>query len=489
MNDSLLAPDPAPDSAALVDQLHQLGRTQRFATVLADPPWRFANRTGKVAPEHRRLTRYPTMDVDAIGALPVAECVQEPAHLYLWVPNALLPWGLQVMNNWGFCVGIGTRVLTEDMRWLPAEELVVGQKLLAFDEYPVNRQCNGSNGRRYYRKASVVSTGIERMDSYRIILENGQELIASSEHPWLMRTAASGREKMIRWIATRDLPRKLAHHSRRHPLTMPVIAPVCLPDRSYAAGFLSAAFDSEGNFRPNGGGLAFAQKTNALRQRVKMLLEEKQYAFGDYHYDYNSAPQMIIKGGLSEVLRFLMENRPPRLLDVFKAGDFNASIYNRASVKIEAVEYIGDQDCVTLMTDTGTYIAEGFGAHNTYKTNIVWHKLRQDGGSDGRGVGFYFRNVTELLLFGVRGKHARTLAPGRRQVNYIGARKREHSRKPDEQYTLIEQCSRAPYLELFARGAPARPGWTAWGDQAAAPYAPTWDTYAYNSATDATISA
>ena len=69
-----------------------------------------------------------------------------------------------------------------------------------------------------------------------------------------------------------------------------------------------------------------------------------------------------------------------------------------------------------------------------YKCNIVWHKVRKDGGSDGRGVGFYFRNVTELLLFGVRGKDARTLAAGRRQVNLIATRKREHSRKPDELY-------------------------------------------------------
>ena len=73
-----------------------------------------------------------------------------------------------------------------------------------------------------------------------------------------------------------------------------------------------------------------------------------------------------------------------------------------------------------------------------YKSNIVWHKIRKDGGSDGRGVGFYFRNVTELVLFGVRGKNARTLAPGRRQVNLIGTQKREHSRKPDEIYDLIE---------------------------------------------------
>jgi N6-adenosine-specific RNA methylase IME4 len=102
-----------------------------------------------------------------------------------------------------------------------------------------------------------------------------------------------------------------------------------------------------------------------------------------------------------------------------------------------------------------------------YKTNIVWHKVRADGQSDGRGVGFYFRNVTELVLFGVRGRDARTLAPGRRQVNYLATRKREHSRKPDELYsTFVERCSPAPYLELFARGAP-RPGWDAWGREAA----------------------
>jgi N6-adenosine-specific RNA methylase IME4 len=98
----------------------------------------------------------------------------------------------------------------------------------------------------------------------------------------------------------------------------------------------------------------------------------------------------------------------------------------------------------------------------TYKTNLVWYKVRKDGGPDGRGVGFYFRNVTELVLFGVRG-HLRTLPPGRRQVNVIVSRKREHSRKPDEQYDIIEACSPGPYLELFARH--SRPGWTQWGNE------------------------
>ena len=206
--------DGCPTTPNAADDLLATAAGRRFATVMADPPWRFQNATGKVAPEHRRLNRYATMTLDDIKALPLPRIAAEPSHLYLWVPNALLPEGLAVMAAWGF----------------------------------------------------------------------------------------------------------------------------------------------------------------------------------------------------------------------------------------------------------------------RYKANVVWHKVRRDGGSDGRGVGFYFRNVTELLLFGVLGKNARTLPPGRTRVNMLQTRKREHSRKPDEQYGLIESCSPGPYLELFGRG--IRDGWTTWGDQAAEGYRPTWATYA-----------
>jgi Transcriptional activator, adenine-specific DNA methyltransferase len=189
---------------------------RRFSTILADPPWQFQNRTGKIAPEHKRLSRYNTMSLDQICALPVAKVAADPAHLYLWVPNALLPDGLKVMEAWGF----------------------------------------------------------------------------------------------------------------------------------------------------------------------------------------------------------------------------------------------------------------------RYVSNLVWEKVRKDGAPDGRGVGFYFRNVTELLLFGVRGKNARTLAPGRRQVNIIRSRKREHSRKPDEQYDIIERCSWGSKLEIFARG--RRDGWFCWGNQAEV-YEIDWPTYKFRS--------
>lgn len=114
------------------------------------------------------------------------------------------------------------------------------------------------------------------------------------------------------------------------------------------------------------------------------------------------------------------------------------------------------------MLEDGLRVMRAWGF--TYKSNIVWHKIRKDGGSDGRGVGFYFRNVTELILFGVRGKDVRTLRPGRTQVNLIATRKREHSRKPDEVHELIESCSWGPYLELFART--RRESWTIWGNEA-----------------------
>ncbi len=123
----------------------------------------------------------------------------------------------------------------------------------------------------------------------------------------------------------------------------------------------------------------------------------------------------------------------------------------------------------------GLQVMEAWGFK--YKTNLIWHKIRKDGGPDGRGVGFYFRNTTEIILFGIRGK-IRTLAPGRTQVNIIKTQKREHSKKPDELYDIIEACSPGPYLELFARG--KRKKWDQWGNQVD-DYSPDWPTYSNNS--------
>ena len=116
--------------------------------------------------------------------------------------------------------------------------------------------------------------------------------------------------------------------------------------------------------------------------------------------------------------------------------------------------------CPNALLQEGLEVMKAWGFQ--YKSNIVWHKIRKDGGSDGRGVGFYFRNVTEMILFGIKGR-MRTLDPGRSQVNFLATQKREHSRKPDEIFDIIESCSPGPYLELFARF--PRIGWSQWGNE------------------------
>ena len=151
-------------------------------------------------------------------------------------------------------------------------------------------------------------------------------------------------------------------------------------------------------------------------------------------------------------------------------------------IKDMPIETIADERSHLYLWVPNALLAEGLQVMESwgfkYKTNMIWYKIRKDGGPDRRGVGFYFRNVTEVILFGVRGKKVRTLQPGRSQANIISSRKREHSRKPDEQYEVIESCSWGPYLELFGRG--TRKGWTTWGNQSEE-YVPDWKTYSNHS--------
>lgn len=150
-------------------------------------------------------------------------------------------------------------------------------------------------------------------------------------------------------------------------------------------------------------------------------------------------------------------------------------------IKKMPIEEISDEKAHLYLWVPNAMIPDGLAVMDAwgfeYKSIIIWEKVRKDGGPDGRGVGFYFRNVTEPLLFGIKKKSMpnRTLAPARSQVNLIRTRKREHSRKPDEIIPIIENCSSGPRIELFARG--DREGWDMWGNQATADYEPDWNTY------------
>ncbi len=149
-------------------------------------------------------------------------------------------------------------------------------------------------------------------------------------------------------------------------------------------------------------------------------------------------------------------------------------------IKQLPVSEVADDKCHLYLWVPNALLPSGLEVLNAwgfeYKTNIIWEKIRKDGMPDGRGVGFYFRNVTEILLFGIKGNNNRTLAAGRTQVNLIRSMKQEHSKKPIEFISLIERCSSAPFLELFARG--QRDNWDMWGNQANIDYEPTWNTYA-----------
>jgi len=114
------------------------------------------------------------------------------------------------------------------------------------------------------------------------------------------------------------------------------------------------------------------------------------------------------------------------------------------------------------LVDLGLHVMKEWGFE--YKTMLIWYKIRKDGGPDRRGVGFYFRNVTEVVLFGNRGQ-LRTLQPGRSQENIITTQKRGHSIKPDELYEIIESCTPPALFFRIYSARRTRNNWISWGDE------------------------
>ncbi len=71
----------------------------KFATIVADPPWRYGNTSTRGAAEDH----YPTMSIEELCALDVArERSADHAHLYLWATAGHLPEAFTVMQAWGF---------------------------------------------------------------------------------------------------------------------------------------------------------------------------------------------------------------------------------------------------------------------------------------------------------------------------------------------------------------------------------------------------
>ncbi|MBA7537736.1 hypothetical protein ES705_30005 [subsurface metagenome] len=408
---------------------------EKYRIVLADPPWNYSN----TMPEYfiEQGDHYSLMTIDEICALPIKKITTENSILFLWVTSPILEECFSVIKAWGFCCAIGTKILTDDLRWVNAETLKVGNRLLTFDE-------ERRNGRRYFKWGKVLSTGIESYPCYEITMGSGKKLVCTEEHAWLMRTSLTGRESSHRWIKTNKIEKHMNHHARTKPLGISRLVPVAMPDMSYESGFLAAAFDSEGNWRKKKGGLLFAQKDNILLQQVSNFLHTKKYPFSQYANKTNDTLQLGLTGGIDNALRFMMEFRPPRLIENWLETDISKiSLYNRTTDSIVAVKKIGKCDVVVLTTNTGTYFAEGFGAHNTYKSSFVWDKIKHN-------MGHYNSLRHELLLVCTKG----SCRPDTNKLydSVVSIERTEHSEKPKYFRELIDMLyPTGRRIEIFAR--------------------------------------
>lgn len=129
------------------------------------------------------------------------------------------------------------------------------------------------------------------------------------------------------------------------------------------------------------------------------------------------------------------------------------------------VQELAARDCALVMWTTAPFLALslqlmaswGF----TYKTAGAWAKQSARANGLAFGTGYIFRSAAEFYLVGTRGSPTVT---SRRVRNLIVAPVMEHSRKPDQLHTDLEQLwPKARRCELFARR--QRAGWDCWGNQ------------------------
>ena len=262
-----------------------------------------------------------------------------------------------------YCVTPETRILTSDLRWVRADSIKVGDKLIGFDENPPKRY-----GQRKFNETLVEDVGAIERPCYEVTLNDGTKVTCSEEHQWLVFTAGS----RTVWKQTKDL------------VSTDRIYKVCdvwedLP-QDYRLGYLSASFDGEGCLTQVNGKiqqLTFSQRDNAMLKQVKEYLTD----FGfDYNADYfdkrkldkgkDPVYKLFIKGGKRELLRFLGSVRPRRLLENFDPnqlgtvrcsnGDLGSDIHPR----VESIKYVGTKKVIPIRTTSHTYVAEGLASHN-----------------------------------------------------------------------------------------------------------------------------
>lgn len=259
-----------------------------------------------------------------------------------------------------FCVGVGTKILTDELLWAPIESLRVGDGIVGFEE-------TTSSTARHYEHTGVTSTRTETRPVYEITLETGEVLTSTPEHRWLMNTSVAGMERTLRWIRTDELPQLLKDVRRQYPLCLPRIMPKAEPQGSHETGFLGAAFDGEGWVRGatgRGATIGFGQNPNLMLSRTENYLHNTGFRFSRRERK-DGLVTLNILGGQQEQLRFLMEVQPTFLIEKLVTRSLSRmKVIQHQRVPIKKVQFVGEKPVVVMSTSTGTYIAEGFGAHN-----------------------------------------------------------------------------------------------------------------------------
>lgn len=261
----------------------------------------------------------------------------------------------QVANN--YCVGVDERVLTADLQWVRAGDLVEGQPLYAVDEEAPDRQ-----GRRW-APAQVVSNEIQTLPAVRVVFEDGSSLVCTSEHPFLARTIRKHGPGKYRWVQARDLM------SRPYAVAKPLDA--WDEPTDYDTGWMGGLLDGEGSLVRAAGhespsALSFAQKTGDVLDRALKILDRDGFDVSVYERAGDDVRNVRISGGYPEVLRALGTYRPVRLMS--KIG--HPRFYSR-TVRVVSVEDAGLQQIAVMGTTSKTYIASGFASHNTNQPHTV----------------------------------------------------------------------------------------------------------------------
>jgi len=270
-----------------------------------------------------------------------------------------------------YCMTPETPVLTQDLRWMPAGELSVGQPIIGFDDEAEER---------HFRRATVTATGKTVAPVYALRLANGDMMRVTDEHRLLVKFPGhnEGAGKTM-WARADMLAARYAqttypgkHGDSRVKVSL-YVRPWEAPKNDRVEGLLAGAFDADGSAtfgRKNRWPcLRFTQQDNGLLVAVEEALTEKGF---QYKKTLSQAPrggniwQVQVQGGRSEQLRFLGQIRPARLLELWDKWDIDAMhLIAEEAVPIDSVEYVGQQEVATISSSTGTYIGAGYGQHNT----------------------------------------------------------------------------------------------------------------------------